>query len=282
MPQVGEHEKWVFKMFGSEQEFAQSRATLAYLYRTLGEFRFPIRLRGYWLARSLAPGFAPRTILDAGSGRGHTAFYLSRRFPLARITGIDINSKAIEHCQQIAERSQQDNAQFLVRDVAEPERDNTKRYDLITCFEVLEHVIEFEAVLINFARQLAVSGCLIIHTPAAGRFQSSTFGLRRLMPARTATTLERGQSHVRTGFLLSELAKTVERHGLRVDHAQFTFGPPAMLAHTLYELTRSHTIMTAATFPFLMLAAWLDAQRLPSEGGGILLRAYNNNTECDS
>jgi len=53
-------------MFGSEQAWVQSRASLQYLYRLIGEFRFPLRLRGYYLTRILPIRFKPQSIWDAG------------------------------------------------------------------------------------------------------------------------------------------------------------------------------------------------------------------------
>jgi hypothetical protein len=98
--------------------------------------------------------------------------------------------------------------------------------------------------------------------PAAGQFQSATYGLRRYFQGTDHREPEPGQYHVRPGFELAALAEAVESTGLTVIQADYTFGSIAMLAHTIYELTRSHSkLWQLSVLPALMAIGWLEAHR---------------------
>ncbi|MCF6157958.1 MAG: class I SAM-dependent methyltransferase [wastewater metagenome] len=73
------------------------------------------------------------SILDVGCGNGENLIYLQRYFPHARLTGIDISHKAFETREDV------------LPDIRFRELDITtgfiqEHYDLIICFDVLEHI----------------------------------------------------------------------------------------------------------------------------------------------
>lgn len=264
-------------MFGCEQSWIQSRAALRWVYQLIGEIRFPLRLRGLLLSRALPPDFRPVCIWDAGSGRGHTSFYLARRYPEAQVTGTDIDAGCVTHCQQIVSRSHITHVDFRCQDFVNSEVPEMGSFDLVVCSEVLEHIEDFQRALRAIGASLRRQGLLIIHTPAAGRFQGATFGLRRFFrPAEPGIQQVRGQLHVRPGFELKQLISAVEEVGMTVDDARYTFGPLAMFAHTIYEATRSSSLWLATTFPLLMTLGWVDSWMDHKSGGGILIRARKN------
>lgn len=262
-------------MFGSEQALVQPRVSLKYLYRLIGEYRFPLRLRGYYLTEAIPLGFSPKTIWDAGCGAGHTTFFLARRFPAARVTGTDLNPRLVAWCRQIARLSNTYRIDFAVQDLTESWFENA--YDLVVCFEVLEHITDYDRAIQNLSLALRTGGYLIVHTPAAGRFQAPDFGLRRFSskPNTPSPAHEKGQFHVRPGFRLKDLIQSLQHHGLEIDSAKYTFGPLTMFAHTLYELTRSRSFYMVVTYPFLMGIASLEwhLSRSRQDGGGLLVWA---------
>ena len=260
--------------FGSEQASVQCRWPLRLLYRLIGEFRFPLRHRSYWLRKALPAGFQPKRIWDAGCGEGQSSFWLARRYPHAKVLGTDMRHESVIRCQRIARKTGQSNVNFMRGDLVAEASSSPKGCDLIICFEVLEHIHDFQSALYVLARSLEVGGLLLIHTPAAGRFQSESYGIRRYFHETAEFEPEAGQYHVRTGFELEALAKAVASTGLAVTHAEYTFGSLAMLAHSIYEVTRPRSkFWQLSVLPALMTLGWLDAHRKRPAGGGIFLAA---------
>lgn len=81
-----------------------------------------------------------RTILDVGCGEGINTCLLARRFPQEEVTGIDISQTGIMHARV---NYQLPNLRFFHADLDSL----NSRYDLVTCFEVLEHVPDWQEFL---------------------------------------------------------------------------------------------------------------------------------------
>lgn len=260
-------------MFGSEQGLAQPNSLLSFVYKIFGEFRYPIRLRAAVLQSSLPKNFHPKMVWDVGCGEGQTSFWLSKRYPDARLIGTDIKKENIERCQHIADALKRRNTTFLQLDAL---NDGHQSVDLIVCFEVLEHIDNYGDVLRIFAGSLNNKGLLVIHTPAENQFQSSTWGLRRFInPENTEIShREKGQYHVRLGFNLDGLISEIEALGFDILSQRYTFGPVAMFAHTVYEWTRPRSkIWRLITLWPLLILGYLDMVLRFSTGGGILIVA---------
>jgi len=261
--------------FGTEQSLVQARSSLALLYGTVGEFRFPMRFRAQILSRLLPKDFQPGTIWDAGCGEGQTTFMLSRRFPQARITGTDLNLINVDRCRRIAKNARTDNVVFLQGDLV----NDGFRADLVICFEVLEHIENYRDALKNLTASLRPGGFLVIHTPADTVYQSETWGLRRFMKndhEGHESDLDHGDGHdhVRPGFVLDELKEEIARLGLKVIKANHTFGRASMHAHTIYEWSRSRSkVWQVITLPPLMAVASIEEFLPIRTGGGILIVA---------
>jgi SAM-dependent methyltransferase len=81
------------------------------------------------------------SILDVGCGEGTTTHFIARKFPRARVKGIDFSEAGIECARS---RWQLQNLEFA------HELDSASlngQYDLVTCFEVLEHVEDWQGLL---------------------------------------------------------------------------------------------------------------------------------------
>lgn len=89
---------------------------------------------------------APQTFLDAGCGEGFVADILLRQLPGLSLTGFDFNPD----CVAVAQR-QVPGATFLTASIFEiPFPDN--HFDVVGCFEVLEHQADPLAALRELAR----------------------------------------------------------------------------------------------------------------------------------
>jgi 2-polyprenyl-3-methyl-5-hydroxy-6-metoxy-1,4-benzoquinol methylase len=74
------------------------------------------------------------SVLDVGCGEGYLAEVISRRFPQAHITGVDLSASAVE-----AARGRVPAGRFEVASFEQLAR-WTERFDLVICSEVLEHL----------------------------------------------------------------------------------------------------------------------------------------------
>jgi SAM-dependent methyltransferase len=102
---------------------------------------------------------AGRTVLDAGCGVGYGTAMLARA-GAGEIVGLDLSANAIE----AAGNATPANASFVVGDLhALPFP--AGRFELVVCFEVIEHVEFQDDVIAELARVLAPDGVLAISSP---------------------------------------------------------------------------------------------------------------------
>jgi SAM-dependent methyltransferase len=252
--------------FGSEQALVESAPLRRWIWRWLGELHYGVRMRGWYLARVVHDLDRVGAILEVGSSRGQMAFWLRRRFPTALIQSIDVDPALVAHCVRLVEKSGARQLQFDVADVTTYA--DSRHFDLIICFDVLEHIVDWQSAVRQMVRLLSPGGRLVIHTPHRGRFQSPQFGLRRF---RRSAEGARSPEHVREGFeprdfeWLKELGEDYQ--------IAFTFGSLAMWLHTVFEWYRSRSWFWRVVFtPPLYALAIVDSQRNPSDGGGLLVR----------
>jgi SAM-dependent methyltransferase len=109
----------------------------------------------YRLAGQLAPS---RRVLDAACGEGYGTALLAAAGARSA-TGVDIDSSSVEHA-----RKRHSGPEFVAADVrALPFGDGA--FDLVVCFETIEHVADQEAVLEELRRVMAADGLLLVSTP---------------------------------------------------------------------------------------------------------------------
>jgi 2-polyprenyl-3-methyl-5-hydroxy-6-metoxy-1,4-benzoquinol methylase len=112
-----------------------------------------------WVA-ALAPG---RRVLDAGCGTGYGSEILAAA-GARHVLGADLAGAVVE-----AARARETEAlEFEQADIARlPHPDHS--FELITCFETIEHVPDPGAALVELARVLAPGGVLALSSPNADR-----------------------------------------------------------------------------------------------------------------
>jgi SAM-dependent methyltransferase len=112
----------------------------------------------YWWAAQLASG---RRVLDAGCGVGYGTAMLAAAGAQETV-GVDLSSDAVNAAAAGAQA-----ATFMEGDVhALPFEDD--RFDVVVCFEVIEHVDRQDEVIAELDRVLAPSGVLLISSPNRG------------------------------------------------------------------------------------------------------------------
>jgi SAM-dependent methyltransferase len=252
--------------FGSEQSALEASPLRRFALRLLGELHFGFRLRAHYLSMALKDVDRVERIFEAGCHRGQTSFWLSRRFPGARIKSVDIDPMLVAHCQKVANAGGIEHVQFRVADLTDYHERNAA--DLVVCFDVLEHIQNWQAAVRTLVDQLRPGGLLLIHSPQAGQYQGARFGLRKLL-----RRLQLGHSeHEHEGFVPSDFA-ILDKLGL--DHrVMHTFGPWAMNLHTVFEVYRSHSrLWWLFLTPLLLLFSRLESPARTLQGGGLLVIA---------
>jgi SAM-dependent methyltransferase len=139
-----------------------SRAHRA-LFRLMGVGEPAHYLHHRYLARALDQiRETPSKILDAGCGSGDHAFYLARRYPTARVLGVDVDAAFVERNRITARALGLANVEFKVASIEDPLPDP---FDLIVSIDVLEHLHEQQQALRGLRDALSAGGVAYFHIP---------------------------------------------------------------------------------------------------------------------
>lgn len=197
----------------------------------------------------------PRSVLDAGSGNGYFSWLAYRSG--ARVVAMNFDAGQVAKAR----------AFFLEHRKADPERlqfeqrdlyalaGETRRFDEIICYEVLEHLRGDAAVLAEFYRILRPGGALHLCCP------------NRRHPRNQAEQLdleERG-GHVRPGYAEEDYRRLLEPLGFRIDVVAGVGSRAVYVADELLRAVRARAGDLAA-LPLLPLAlpcVWLSPLNPP-------------------
>lgn len=104
---------------------------------------------------------AGKRVLDLASGEGYGVDLLSQT--AADVVGIDIDSAAVEHARLHYVRP---NVRYTTGSILELDRQFAAgSFDVVTCFEAIEHVVEHERLLEGVDHVLSDSGIFFVSTP---------------------------------------------------------------------------------------------------------------------
>jgi SAM-dependent methyltransferase len=154
-----------------------------------GELTEAEHLVRYAWASRLAPG---RRVLDAGCGLGYGARML-RRAGAAEVVGVDVAESVVE----VASAEAEPGLRFEVGDVGGLDFEDG-RFDLVVCFEVIEHVQDQQRVIGELVRVLAADGILVISSPnRASYVPGNPHHLHEYLPDELHAALAESLEHVR-------------------------------------------------------------------------------------
>jgi GT2 family glycosyltransferase/SAM-dependent methyltransferase/glycosyltransferase involved in cell wall biosynthesis len=111
----------------------------------------------YLFAAALAPG---KRVLDLASGEGYGAAMLATQAD--EVVAIDIDEQSVEHAEANYRLA---NLSFKKADMLDLADLGDGSFDLITCFEALEHVEDHDRLLAQVSRLLRPDGILVLSTP---------------------------------------------------------------------------------------------------------------------
>jgi methionine biosynthesis protein MetW len=202
----------------------------------------------YWVERGGEPIIHPRwvialrfipdgsSVLDVGCGEGGFMTYLKTEKPTCRVSGTDISPAAVQRAHEAGHDAFQ--ADLTAVALAD-------QYDVITCFETIEHIADAESVLIRMRD--ACRGKLIMSLPNIGFIDHR---IRLAMFGRFPNTNLKFhvKEHIRH-WTVADFTHWVGRYGLRVRSVHGQYGSrkvpwrryPGLFARQLvYILEPSH------------------------------------------
>ncbi len=263
-------------MIGSELALDQSLSAPERLYvRVLGAPISGLRVRCRRLLPKLTRliGQAEQTagksrtisIIDVGCGTGVFSFEMAKRFPQARITGVDNWAELVEKDAQIAAAAGLSNCDFQIADVLDLA--NQRDFDIAVCIDNLEHVEDDAAAIANIHGCLRPGGLALFHVPGLYR--------RWLLLGKHTNFDVRG--HVRPGYTLEEIRSKVESAGFSILEAHYTYGWLETVTNNLsYLITgadRRNKYAYALIFPVLNALAFFGQWARPRWGAGVAVIA---------
>jgi len=101
-----------------------------------------------------------KDVLDNGAGSGYGAYHLAVS-GARKVVGIDISKEAVEYARQ---RYSSKNLEFRTEDAAKLSFDD-KTFDVLTSFQVIEHIRDIDNFLREVVRVLKKPGIALISTP---------------------------------------------------------------------------------------------------------------------
>lgn len=213
-------------------------------------------------------------IFDAGSGYGQHTYYLSSMNPKWQITAVDVKEEQVEDCNKFFTQIGHTNAHFEVGDLTQWRKDN--EFDLALSVDVMEHILEDEAVFANISASLKKGGMLLISTPSDqggsdvhGDGESSFIG-----------------EHVRDGYNMQDIEDKLKRNGFSKVEALYSYGAPGKISWRMsmkwpiqmlgvsklfYIILPFYFLIT---YPFSFILNWMDATSRHKTGTGLIVKAW--------
>jgi 2-polyprenyl-3-methyl-5-hydroxy-6-metoxy-1,4-benzoquinol methylase len=207
-----------------------------------GQFIYTEHLTRYMFAAQFAAG---KTVLDFGSGEGYGVSILANH-GAASVSGIDISPVAVEHARK---KYPQQSVDFVCADcLSAPFTD--KSFDLVTSFEVIEHLTDHAGYIGEVCRLIKDNGTLIISTPnIISSDGSNNFHLKELSLDEFVALLKTNFRHVniyaQTDLICSMVYDTKDRSLSSI--MLETIDPLPDMPESLYFLAVCSNITTAVS-----------------------------------
>jgi SAM-dependent methyltransferase len=235
-------------------------------------------LRSWHIRRELkklkAEGFKPGQIADAGSGFGQYVYYLSKKYPGATITGLDIKQEQVDDCNSFfSSIGQQGQVGFEFADLTKIEI--REQYDLILSVDVMEHIEDDRGVMKRLCDGLKHGGVLLISTP-------SDQGGSDVHHEHEDSFID---EHVRDGYGVKEIEEKLSEAGFSEIQVKYSYGKPGKLS---WKLSMKYPIQLANIsklfllllpvyylfiYPLCFFLNRADVRREHTTGTGLIVRS---------
>jgi SAM-dependent methyltransferase len=223
-----------------------------------------------------------QSVLDAGSGFGQYDFYISKKHPTWKITGLDVKQEQIDDCNNFFSRINFNNTTFEYCDLTK--LDKKEDYDLVLCVDVMEHIEEDEIVLKNYFNALKPGGMLLISTPS----DQGGSDVHHHDHDEYENNGEHSfiDEHVRDGYGVEDMKAKMERAGFTKTKIYYQYGAPGKIAwrlsmkYPIIMLNKTYAFFIIlpfyylVTFPFVLMLNWLDVKMKHRTGTGLVAIAW--------
>jgi len=234
-------------------------------------------LRSWHIRRELKKlnreGFNPGQITDAGSGFGQYVYYLSRLYPEARITGLDIKQEQVDDCNHFfASIKGHKKVSFQYADLTKLEE--KEAWDLVLSVDVMEHIEDDRTVFRRLYDGLRPGGILLISTP-------SDQGGSDVHHEHDESFID---EHVRDGYGVEEMEEKLREAGFSDIKIKYSYGAPGKIS---WKLSMKYPILLAnfsklfllvlpfyylLVYPFCYLLNMADVRGMHSTGTGLIVK----------
>ena len=207
--------------------------------------------RWRWLQSRLPP--APASLIDVGCGNGWLTINCSSLG--YRTLGLGWDGPDLQRARSRAAAFGSD-AQFEVQDVRalSARYDLKERFDVATCFETIEHIMDDSELMRAVASVLRPGGQLILTTPNQDYIPMGADD------AGPFSEIENGQ-HVRKGYTSERLSHLTEQAGLKVSEIGFCSGWSSQRITALLRVLNrrvGYGPAWALTFPLRLIPPLFD------------------------
>jgi len=214
-------------------------------------------------------------ILDAGMGFGQYSWRMSRMNSQWKIEGVDVKQEQIDDCNRFFQRAgvKASRVSFEYADLAAYNKEGN--YDLVLSVDVMEHIVDDQAVFNNFSRSLKEGGWLIISTP-------SDRGGSDVNHDHDDSFID---EHVRDGYSIDGISHKLRKAGFEKVVCRYTYGKPGKVSwklsmkYPVLMLNKSWLfaiilpIWYIVLMPVALLLNFLDVRKKHREGTGLLVVA---------
>ncbi|MDF1573893.1 MAG: class I SAM-dependent methyltransferase [Bacteroidales bacterium] len=234
-------------------------------------------LRSWHIRRELkklnGEGFHPVEIADAGSGFGQYVYDLSKRYPDARITGLDIKQEQVNDCNHFFSAiHRSDKVRFRHADLTKLEVN--EEWDLVLSVDVMEHIEDDRSVFRHIYRGLKEGGVLLISTP-------SDQGGSDVHHEHDESFID---EHVRDGYGVQEIEEKLREAGFSNIQINYSYGKPGKIS---WKLSMKYPILLANfsklflmvlplyylfVYPFCYLLNMADVRGEHHTGTGLIVK----------
>lgn len=154
-----------FFRFGWHRSLSVGNRLKKVIYWVLGDPATPTQIRILpfllWMRNRQVSN-----VLDIGISHGSLIYYLADEYRNAKVYGVDVLDEFIEESMKIKFRRGEAyaNVTIMKGDIQKPLTFGAT-FDLVTMFDVLEHVKDYDACLKNISEKMQVGGILAVGTP---------------------------------------------------------------------------------------------------------------------